>query len=334
MKTVVDLITTAIRAFDLKATETSRVADIFANAVNRSKLTIDKLRIAFNYIGPIAAKTGITLEETAATTMMLANAGIRASTIGTGLRRTFQQLIEPTKELQAAIEAAGYTTEDFNPQMNDMRDIIRRLTEIVPDAESAFRMFSLRSSAAVAALSSQGVASFDALHSAVLRSGTAAEMAEKQIEGLGIIFKQAMDKAHDLALAFGEAGVSGALRFVGKRLQNLFDLLRFFVESGVVEAIVKVGVLTIAFYSIAKAWAAIQVAQWAITLKLFVTQLGLAGAAAEGFGVALASLQKGIMPLLILSAALYGAYKLFTVLLSTEVKKVNTKYIDSKHKIY
>lgn len=334
MKTVVDLITTAIRAFDLKTTETTRVADIFANAVNRSKLTIDKLRIAFNYIGPIAAKIGITLEETATTTMMLANAGIRASTIGTGLRRTFQQLIEPTKELKAAIEAAGYTVEDFNPQMNDMRDIIRRLTEIVPDAEAAFRMFSLRSSAAVAALSSQGVASFDALHSAVLRSGTAAEMAEKQIEGLGIIFKQAMDKAHDLALAFGEAGVSGALRILGKGLQMLFDGLRFLVESGIVEAIVKVGVLTAAFYSIAKAWAAIQMAQWAITLKLLITQLGLAGAATEGFGMALASLQTGFGPLLILAATLYGAYKLFTVLLSTEVKKVNTEYIDDLDEIH
>jgi hypothetical protein len=194
----------AIEAIDSVAALTSRVADIFANAVNRSKLTIDKLRIAFNYIGPIAAKAGVELEETATLMMMLANAGVRASTSGTGTRRMFQQLMSPTEKFAEAIKKAGYSTEDLNPQLTDMRDIIRRLSEIVPDAQAAFEMFSLRSSAAVAALSSQGVASFDALHSATKRTGSALEMQKTQLEGLGLIYKQAADKATDLALAFGE----------------------------------------------------------------------------------------------------------------------------------
>jgi TP901 family phage tail tape measure protein len=334
MNTVVDLVTTAIRAFDLEATETTRVSDIFANAVNRSKLTIDKLRIAFNYIGPIAAKTGITLEETASTTMMLANAGIRASTIGTGLRRTFQQLIEPTKELQAAIEAAGYTTEDFNPQMNDMRDIIRRLAEIVPDAESAFRMFSLRSSAAVAALSSQGVASFDALHSAVLRSGTAAEMAETQIEGLGIIFKQAMDKAQDLALAFGEAGVTGALRVVGKGLQLFFDALRIFISSGIGKAIIAVASLVASLYGLMKVWALIKMSTWASAVMSFATSMWGAVAAGKTLSSVMLLLQSSLGIALVGLTALYGLYKLYTVFLKTEVSKANTDYIDELDEIH
>ena len=334
MKTVVDLITTAIRAFDLQATETGRVADVFANAVNRSKLTIDKLRIAFNYIGPIAAKAGIAFEETNATMMMLANAGIRASTIGTGLRRTFQQLIDPTDDLKAAIEAAGYTVEDFNPQMNDMRDIIRRLTEIVPDAESAFKMFSLRSAAAVAALSSQGVSSFDALHSSLLRSGAAADMAKKQMEGLGIIFKQAWDKAHDLALAFGEAGVSGALRVLGKTLQKTFDWLRIFVGSGVLKAVVSMGALAVALYALRKAWEAIKVAQWAGTLKFFVGQLGHTAGAVKFLEVTFASFQAKFGPLLVLMAALYAAYKLHNLLLTTKVNKANTDYIEDLDEIH
>ena len=334
MKTVVDLVTTAIRAFDLKATETGRVADIFANAVNRSKLTIDKLRIAFNYIGPIAAKIGITLEETATTTMMLANAGIRASTIGTGLRRTFQQLIEPTKELKAAIEAAGYTVEDFNPQMNDTRDIIRRLTEIVPDAESAFRMFSLRSSAAVAALSSQGVASFDALHSAVLRSGTAAEMAEKQIEGLGIIFKQAWDKAQDLALALGEAGVTGVLKVLGKGLQGLFDGIRIFVSSGIGKAIIAVASLTAGMYGLAKIWVVIKMSSWAAAVMSFATSMWIAVSSGTALSEVLLLLQSRFGIVLVGLTALYGVYKLYTTFLKTEVSKANTDYIDKLDKIH
>jgi TP901 family phage tail tape measure protein len=334
MKIVVDLVTTAIRAFDMKTTETGRVADIFANAVNRSKLTIDKLRIAFNYIGPIAAKTGITLGETATTTMMLANAGIRASTIGTGLRRTFQQLIEPTKELKAAIEAAGYTTEDFNPQMNDMRDIIRRLTEIVPDAEAAFRMFSLRSSAAVAALSSQGVASFDALNSAVLRTGTAAEMAETQIEGLGIIFKQAWDKAQDLALAFGEAGVTGALKFFGKTLQAVFDGIRIFVSSGIGKAVIAVGSLVAGIYALIKVWVLVKMSAWGTAVGVFAIRMLEAGAAGGALSKVLLLLQSSFGIALVGLTALYGVYKLYAAFLRTEVNKVNTDYIDDLDEIH
>ena len=333
MKVVVDLVTTAIRAFDLKATEMTRVSDVFANAVNRSKLTIDKLRIAFNYIGPIAAKTGISLEETATTTMMLANAGIRASTIGTGLRRTFQQLIDPTKELQTAIAAAGYTVEDFNPQMNDMRDIIRRLTEIVPDAESAFRMFSLRSSAAVAALSSQGVSSFDALHSAVLRTGTAAEMAEKQIEGLGIVFKQAWDKAQDLALAFGEAGLTKVLWVLGKGLQGLFDGLRIFISSGIGKAIIAVASLAAGMLVLGKIWVAIKMSSWATAVGVFVIQMWEAVVAVEGLSGALLLLQKRGSLIIIALAALYGAYKLYSSVLM-KVEEVNTDYIDTLDKVH
>ena len=333
MKTVVDLISTAMRAFDMKATESGRVADIFANAVNRSKLTIDKLRIAFNYIGPIAAKAGISLEETATTAMMLSNAGIRASTSGTGLRRTIQQLIEPTKEFKAALESAGYTTDDFNPKLNDMRDIIRRLAEVVPDAEAAFKMFALRSASVVTALSSQGVEGFDKLNSAVNRTGTASAMAAKQIEGLGIIFKQARDKAQDLALAFGEVGVSGALKVVGKALQGFFDGLRYFVSSGVGEAIIKIGALVIALTLLSKVWIAIKMSYWATAVGVFAISMLEAGTAAGVLSKALLLLQSRSVLILVALAALYAAYKLYGSVFGV-VEKVSTKYIDDLDEIH
>src|SRR6056297_1211779 len=61
---VVDLTTTTIRAFNLETVETNRVADVFATAINESKLSIDKLRKAFNYVGAAGRQAGLTLEET------------------------------------------------------------------------------------------------------------------------------------------------------------------------------------------------------------------------------------------------------------------------------
>ena len=97
MKVTSDILTTTIRAFGLSTVESSRVADVMANAINRSKLTIDKLRVAFNFVGAAAAQTGLSLEETAASMMLLANNGLRASTIGTGLRQVLSRLVAPNR---------------------------------------------------------------------------------------------------------------------------------------------------------------------------------------------------------------------------------------------
>ena len=65
MASTVDLVTTAMQVFKIDASESASVADVFANAVNRSKLTIDKLRTSFNYVGPIARDVGVSFKETA-----------------------------------------------------------------------------------------------------------------------------------------------------------------------------------------------------------------------------------------------------------------------------
>lgn len=331
MKIVVDLVTTAIRAFDLEASETSRVADVFANAVNRSKLTIDKLRVAFNYIGPIAAKAGVELEETATLMMMLANAGVRASTSGTGTRRMFQQLMSPTEKFAEAIAKAGYSLDDLNPQMTDMRDIIRRLSEIVPDAQSAFEMFSLRSSAAVAALSSQGVASFDALHSATLRTGSAMEMQKTQLEGLGLIYKQAADKATDLALALGEMGVTNALRSLGKGLQDVLDLLIKFTSSGVAKVVVSVGLWVAGIYALKAAWGLLKIEVMAAAVMKYAVNIVAAAGATNKWAAATVFLKGSFGPILLVASALFVAYKL---LASAKAKNIelDDKFIEDTKK--
>ena len=117
MALTADLLTTTVRAYGLQAIEASRVSDVMANAINRSKLTIDKLRIAFNFVGAAAAQTGLSLEETSASMMVLANNGLRASTIGTGLRQVLSRLLAPNRKLREAFEAHNIALDDVNPSI-------------------------------------------------------------------------------------------------------------------------------------------------------------------------------------------------------------------------
>jgi TP901 family phage tail tape measure protein len=159
MQTVTDLLTTAIRAFNLESFQAGQVSDIMANAINKSKLTVDKLRIAFNYVGPAAYAVGAELEEVAAAMMTLANSGLRASTIGTGLRQVFSRLVAPSAKLREAFEEHGISLEDLNVKVHGFVGVMHNLSEVFVDAESgaidaqkAFELFGLRGANSVLAL--------------------------------------------------------------------------------------------------------------------------------------------------------------------------------------
>lgn len=238
MQNSTDLLTTAIRAFGLTTSDSMKVADIFASAVNKSKLTIDKLRTSFNYIGPAAHKAGLSLEETAASTMVLANSGLRASTIGTGLRQVIARLVAPNDKLREAYDAQGINLEKLNPLTNDFADIIEELTRIVPTAQKAFELFGLRGASAVSALTEAGKAGFEDMLKQVYRSNVAFEMAEKQMEGLGVKTKNLKDRMGILAVAIGRAGVDGALTDLVETLRQAVGGLIEFVESPVGKVLV------------------------------------------------------------------------------------------------
>jgi TP901 family phage tail tape measure protein len=152
LETTVNLVSTAVRIFGLSMTQTTEVTDIFANAVNKSRLTLDRLNVSFNYIGPLANAAGMDLKDTAAAMMLLANAGVRASTIGTGFRRILGGLLKPTAKFKDAVYEAGFSLADFNPELNDFSDIVERLPKVVTNARDAIEMFGYRGSSVIAVL--------------------------------------------------------------------------------------------------------------------------------------------------------------------------------------
>ena len=88
-----------IRAFDLLAEEATYVGDTIVTAINNSALSFQSFQTAIQYVGPIAQSAGLTLSETAAAMGVLADAGFRASRIGTGLRGVISGLTENGEDL-------------------------------------------------------------------------------------------------------------------------------------------------------------------------------------------------------------------------------------------
>jgi len=241
LATTTDLLTSTVRAFGLQAIEASRVADVMANAINKSKLTVDKIRTSFNYVGAAAAQVGLTLEQTAASMALLANNGLRASTIGTGFRQVLSRMIAPNRKLAETFEEHGIELDSINPKVQGYEKAMLNLTKVITKADGvtvdmtkAFRLFGLRGAQAVAVLTSgfQGEYSpFSVMLRKMFEVGAAEKMAAIQARGLAFKFKNLQDRAKTLALAIGDAGVAGALRSLVDALSAAVTGMERFVKS-------------------------------------------------------------------------------------------------------
>ncbi len=259
MSTTVDLVTTAMRVFKLEASQSAMITDVFANAVNGSKLTIDKLRTSMNYVGPIAQSAGISLQEMSASMMTLANSGLRASTIGTGLRRVFAELVDPSNKLAEAADRAGVSLSQLDPETNSLQEVIGNLGLVIEDAGTAFDIFGKRGAAAVLALT-DGQGEFNTMLETVRESGTAAEMAEIQMEGLAVSFKNLKDKLGNLAIALGEAGLISAFKMLINLGRTLVDVFTSLASTAFGKFVLQTGLITVAVIALVGALGVLKLA--------------------------------------------------------------------------
>lgn len=315
MSTTVDLVTTAMRVFQIDASRSAEIADVFANSVNKSKLTIDKLKISMNYIGPIARDSGVTFKELAASMGTLANSGLRASTIGTGLRRVFAELIDPSKKLREAARIAGVALQDLDPRSESLSAVISNLSLVVGDAQVAFDVFGKRGAAAVLALSGSG-SKFEEMLGLVGRSGIAAQQAAIQMEGLGVSFKNLKDKLGILAIAIGEMGIADAMRIIINISRNVIDVLTLLINTTLVKFVAKLGLVTLAIFGLVAAFTAFKVLAGSKFIVALTGAFVALGAAVKGVVVSVVALNVAVLPILAvigtLAALGYAAFKILS----------------------
>lgn len=133
-----DILTTTIEAFDIPTSMSDKLSNTLAAITIESKLDLDKLGTTLNYVASTAATTGLSIEDTGTAMGLMANAGIRASTIGTSLRSVLGALLAPTADFKNELARLGITAEEVNPMYNDFGSILRKLHSAGFDTEKAF----------------------------------------------------------------------------------------------------------------------------------------------------------------------------------------------------
>ena len=127
MATAADHATNIMMIFGKEAKDLTDIVDVMATAVSSSNTTVDQLANALTYAGPAAQSAGFSFKDTVAVTEALANSGFKASRAGTGMRRLFVSLVNPTKKGKAVLDELNIAVTNLDGSSRGLIDIVEDL---------------------------------------------------------------------------------------------------------------------------------------------------------------------------------------------------------------
>lgn len=124
---------TALRGFNLDASQSGHVANVFAKAAADTNAEVGDMGEAMKYIAPVANSMGLSIEEVSAAIGIMSDAGIKGSQAGTSLRGALSRLAKPTDAMQAKMDALGLSFYDSEGKMKPLKDQIGMLKDAFKD---------------------------------------------------------------------------------------------------------------------------------------------------------------------------------------------------------
>lgn len=270
LATTSDIVTDALTAFGLKASDSAHFADIMASASANANTNVSMLGESFKYVAPVAGSLGYTAEDTAIALGLMANAGIKGSQGGTALRASLSRLVKPTGDVAAAMDQYGITLTNSDGSMKTLGEVMDLLRDKMggldeaTKAQVATTLFGQEAMSGMLAIINASPEDYNKLTDAIKNcDGTAQEMADTMndnlqgqitllksaLEGLGISIyekfqeplKEAVkgvnDMVGELQKAFdkgGFEGLAGALGdVIAQCITNIASKLPQFLNLGV-----------------------------------------------------------------------------------------------------
>lgn len=188
---VSDIVTDALTAFGLKASDSAHFADVLAAASSNSNTNVGMMGETFKYVAPIAGALGYSAEDTAVAIGLMASAGIKGSDAGTALRATMTRLVDPPKDAAQALEALGISVRNsdgtMKPFMQTMKELRSKFSGL-SQAEKAQMASSIAGQEAMSgflAIVNASDSDFDKLTDSIYNAdGAAAKMAATMNDNL------------------------------------------------------------------------------------------------------------------------------------------------------
>ena len=200
-----------LRQFELEASMSNRVVDVFAQAVTSSLFNVEGLGVALGTAGPLAHQFNIPLERTVALLSTVRSAGVGPARTGTGLRSFFAAVANMSQGDVEQLAQIGVEAQKLTDLLleGDIAGIGRILEPV--GAEVLTRVFGTEAANVTAIISAQHE-EIDRMEQVLLNaSGAAEQMREVMNTGVVGAFREAKSAADGLVLSLGDRGLTGGL---------------------------------------------------------------------------------------------------------------------------
>lgn len=258
LATTSDIVTDALTAFGLSASDSGRFADIMAAASSNANTNVSMLGESFKYVAPVAGALGYSAEDVSVALGLMAGSGIKASQAGTTLRTALTNMASPTKNMAQVMDEYGISLTDADGNMLSLQDVMGQLRDKMggldqsTQASAASMLFGKEAMSGMLAIINASDADFEKLTTAIDEcDGAAEQMAatmndnlngdivkfNSALEGAKIILSDQLtpnlrefvkfgtDAISTLSAAFKEGGLTGAMEALGTILSDGLNMI-------------------------------------------------------------------------------------------------------------
>ncbi|NFA44458.1 phage tail tape measure protein [Clostridium botulinum] len=132
-----DIISDAITAFGMKASDTTHLADVMAQASANANTNIGLLGESFKYVGATAGAMGYSIEDASIALGLMANAGVKGSMGGTALKNAIVNMASPTDTMVTVMDKYNLSLTDSNGKMKSLKSVMDMLREKMRGVDKA-----------------------------------------------------------------------------------------------------------------------------------------------------------------------------------------------------
>lgn len=130
---VSDIVTDAMTAFGMGASQSNKFADILAQASAKSNTNVGLMGESFKYVAATAGALKYSAEDTSIALGLMANAGIKGSMAGTSLKTSLANLAAPTDKMQGVMNKYGISLTDSNGKVKNLKQVMDNLRSSLGD---------------------------------------------------------------------------------------------------------------------------------------------------------------------------------------------------------
>ena len=208
LATTADIASNILSGLGMEASKTGQLADVMAKATASANLNVLELGEAMKMAAPMADAANLSLEGMTAIMGKMADAGIKGTMAGTAVKAGITKLLNPTKQVSAALDGMGVSVSNSDGSMRNFIDILADLEKAGAGASEFTRIFGERAGPALLASTKQGVGAIKELKTKLQDAGgTAKTMADTQMKGLNGSIKKLKSAFEGLQLAVANSGL-------------------------------------------------------------------------------------------------------------------------------